>query len=221
MYNSKYIEEIKSYIITLKKDIEGTQESWKKQALLRLPLAQTWLELLHSGDVSESQFESFAKKIFEIENSDEHIWYLPSILFCCLSSWSKETGMLTSKFKNWETLLRVKFYIKYYEKFLRYDKNQMSKVINNQGLTIAQKWLGLINSSSNTQTDIDSIMNEFLSPKELWGSGWSGMTYDFREWAEANGFSVPSYEEVKDYYDSIFQDSIRKIREEKLRKKEK
>ena len=89
MNNSKYIEEIKSYIVTLKKDIEGTQESWKKQVLLRLSLAQTWLELLHSDDISESQFESLAKKVFEIENSEKHIWYLPATLFQCLSGRSK------------------------------------------------------------------------------------------------------------------------------------
>ena len=79
----------------------------------------------------------------------------------------------------------------------------------------------LIDSSSTTQNEIDSIMNEFLSPEELWGSGWRGMSFDFREWAEAKGFSVPSYKQMKDHYDSIFQDSIRKSLEEKYRKNEK
>ena len=63
MDNSKYIEEIEKYITSLRKDIEGTNDSFKEQAAQRMPLAKKWLELLKGEDTRETEIESLAEKL--------------------------------------------------------------------------------------------------------------------------------------------------------------
>ncbi len=217
MDNSKHIEEVKNFIAMLKEDIEIAIGFWGKSASLRLPLAQKWLELLITDEITQSEVENLAEQAFNIENIDKIWGWYGSHLFWYMRNWSEEAKMKSTKIKSWSENLWVLDFITYYERWTEFDGDGY---IKQAGLAISKRWLELVNSSSATQYDIDSIMNELFSPKEFWGSGWSGMTYEFRDWAEANGFDVRSEKQVREHYDLIFHNMLLKVREENGRKNE-
>jgi hypothetical protein len=198
----------------MKDDIEGPLEFNKESASLRLPLTQKWLELLTSDEITKSEVEHLAEQVFDIESIDNQFLWVGSHLFFYISNWAEGVRMRTTKIKSWREELRVMKYIKYYE-------TDSDDKIAQAAYRISKRWLELINTSSATQNDIDSLMRELLSPKEIVGSMHSTMTYEFRKWAEGYGFNVPSYKQVREHYDSIHQAWVKKIREENRSKNEK
>jgi hypothetical protein len=200
----------------MKDDIEGAIELLKKSALLRLPLAEKWLELLSSDEITKSEVEHLAEQAFNIESIDKR--WCGSHLFHSIKRWAEEATIRITKMKSWKEKLLVIDYIAYYEQWIVMDGNGD---IKQEGLTISKRWLELINSSSVTQNDIDSFITELLAPQEMVGTMRSSITFDFLDWAEGYGFNVPSYELVREHYDSIFQNVLKKIREENRRNTEK
>ena len=192
-------------------DIEGSWELYKKKSSLRLPLAQKWLELLISDEIKKSEVEHLAEQVFDIESIDNEFLWVGSHLFNYIRSWAEEAGMKTPKIKSWQEKLQAIIYIKYYETDSD-DKRVQAEY------RISKRWLELINSSSATQNDIDSMMSELLSPKEIVGIMRSSIVFDFLDWAEGYGFNVPSYKQVTEHYDSIHQNWVKKIREEMKQK---
>ena len=102
----------------------------------------------------------------------------------------------------------------YYNYYLKWLETDSIDKINQTAYRISKRWLEFIDLSCATQEEIDSIMKELLSPNDFVGTGWSSMTYDFRQWAEENGFIVPSKKQLEDKDEKIRQNFIRKIREE-------
>ncbi len=221
MNNLKYIKDVKSYIASLKKDIEVSSETYKNRVSMMLPIAEQWLVLLTSDKIEKSEVENIAKRLFNIINAQIELVIIQD-LFHQVSNWADQNGLSTTKIKNWKKELDVKFLkfcIRYYEQNEKDVKEGLQEGEQwTFGLVIAKKWQKLINSSSVDQNDIDTIMNQLLSLDEPIGTMWRAMSYGIREWAAGNGFKVPSYDELKEHFNSKFQNFINEIRKEEENK---
>ena len=105
MDKTKYIEEAKSYIAIMKDDIDGTMDLLKESASLRLPLAQKWLELLASDEITITAVEHLAERAFNIESIDKRFGSIGSHLLYYISNWAEEANMKTTKMRSWKEKL--------------------------------------------------------------------------------------------------------------------
>lgn len=221
MNNIKYIKDVKSYIASLKEDIEVSSETYKNRVSMMLPIAEQWLVLLTSDKIGKSEVENIAKRLFNIINAQIELVIIQD-LFHLVSIWADENSLSTTKIKNWQKELDVKFLkfcIRYYEQNEKDVKEGLQEGEQWKfGLVIAKKWQKLINSSSIHQNDIDTIMNQLLLLNEPIGTMWRAMSYGIREWAAGNGFKVPSNEKLKKHFNYKFQNFIDEIRKEEENK---
>jgi hypothetical protein len=219
--NLKYIKDVKSYIASLKKDIEVSSETYKNRVSMMLPIAEQWLVLLTSDKIEKSEVENIAKRLFNIINAQIELVIIQD-LFHLVSNWADKNGLSTIKIKNWKKELDVKFLkfcIRYYEQNEKDVKDGLQE--GEQwafGLIIAKKWQRLINSSSINQKDIDSIINQLLLLDEPIGTMWRAMSYGIREWAAGNGFKVLSNDQLKEHFNYKFQNFIDDIGKEEENK---
>ena len=108
MNNLKYIKDVKSYIFSLKEDIEVSSETYKNRVSMMLPIAEQWLVLLNSDKIGKSEVEKIAKRLFNIINAQIELVIIQD-LFHLVSIWADENGLSTTKIKNWQKELDVKF----------------------------------------------------------------------------------------------------------------
>ncbi|MCZ6701662.1 MAG: hypothetical protein O6940_01335 [Ignavibacteria bacterium] len=221
MNNLKYIKDVKSYIASLKKDIEVSSETYKNRVSMMLPIAEQWLVLLTSGKIEKSEVENIAKRLFNIINAQIELVIIQD-LFHLVSNWADKNGLSTTKIKNWKKELDVKF-LKFCVRYYEQNEKDIEEGLQEGeqwkfGLVVAKKWQKLINSSSINQNDIDTIMNQLLLLDEPIGTMWRAMSYGIREWAAGNGFKVPSYDQLKEHFNSKFQNFINEIKKEEENK---
>ena len=199
---SYYIKNLKRVIDYHNKQLndENTLDIYKSNHSVWLKIANDWMALLNSEKVSQKDAEDFFEQVCKCEKQSKM-----DSLFIPVCFWLKYCGYVNDKIKRlWrECFTALANYIdKYYEEYIERGEATLDNII---GVTAAKRWAKILNFSSVTQAEVDTVMKLLLAHEDPPGLTLRSLCFDFRNWAELEGFKVISKNKMIEHISYIIQ----------------